>query len=269
MTPDETCRNSRAVSAYCVGVFVTRGAIVLAVAALTLAAAASSTPAERRAQACRLGGPDELRQPSWARARRATMLVDSVLLSGKRALRAKRPCWRVSIRGRPALMVGVAERALRSRGRRVAPLVVVGLGYNSLWERGGRRHAYWAARFDREATDLLRTLRRLGARQIVWVTLREPSAGMVPPAGLDQVRRYSYYFPYVNQRLRRLDRRRRDLVLAHWRAASDRRGLTYDAIHVNTKGGKVMARTVWGAVSREARRQASRRRPERLGQRRP
>jgi hypothetical protein len=249
-------------------VFGTRRAIVLAAAALTVVASASSAPAERRAQACRLGGPDEIRQPQWARAQRATMLVDSVLLSGKQALKAKRPCWRVSIRGRPALMVGLAERALRSRGRPVAPLVVVGLGYNSLWERGRHRYAHWAARFDREATSLLRTLRRLGARQIVWVTLREPSAGMVPPAGLGQVRRYSYYFPYVNQRLRRLDRRRRDLVLAHWRAASDRRGLTYDAIHVNTKGAKVMARTVWGAVSREAQRQAGRRRPERLRPRR-
>ena len=246
----------------------TRAAIVLAAAGLILAAAATSAPADR-AQGCRIGGPDEIRLPPWARAQRATFLVDSVLLSGKPRLKAKRPCWRTSFRGRPALMVGLAERALRARGRRVAPLVIVGLGYNSLWERGRRRFDHWAARFDREATALMRTLRRLGARQVVWATLREPTAPMVPPGGLFQVRRYAWYFPYVNQRLRRLDRRRRDLVLAHWRAASDRRGLTYDAIHVNTRGGRVMAKTIWGAVSREARRQASRRRPERLRPRPP
>jgi hypothetical protein len=246
-----------------------RGAIVLAAAALTLAAAATSVPADRRGQACRLGGPDEIRQPPWARVQRATVLVDSVLLGAAPTVRASRPCWRVSVRGRPAQMIGVAERTLRARGRRVAPLVIVGLGYNSLWERGGRRFAYWAARFDREATSLIRTLRRLGARQVAWVTLREPTAAMVPPAALSQVRRYSYYFPWVNQRLRRLARRRRDLVLADWRAASDRRGLTYDAIHTNTRGSRVMARTIWGAVGREARRQASRRRPERLRPREP
>ena len=121
---------------------------------------------------------------------------------------------------------------------------MVGLGYNSLWERGGRRFGYWAARFDRQARALLRTLRRRGARQIVWVTLRQPTAGLVPPAGLGQVRRSSSYFPWVNQRLRGLARRRRDLVLADWRKASDRRGLTYDAIHVNTMGAGVMDRTI-------------------------
>jgi hypothetical protein len=103
----------------------------------------------------------------------------------------------------------------------------------------------------------------------VWVTLRQPTAGLVPPAGLGQVRRYSYYFPWVNQRLRRLARQRGDLVLADWRKASDRRGLTYDAIHVNTRGAGVMDRTIWRAVRREARRQADRRRPERLRPRRP
>jgi hypothetical protein len=239
------------------------------VAALVLAAGATSAPADRRGQACRLGGPDEIRRPPWARAQRATVLVDSVLLGAAPTVRATRPCWRVSVRGRPALMVGLAQRALRARGRRVAPLAIVGLGYNSLWERGGRRFAHWAARFDREAISLIRTLRHRGARQIVWVTLREPTAAMVPPAGLGQLRRYSYYFPWVNQRLRRLARRRRDVVLADWRAASDRRGLTYDAIHTNTRGSRVMARTIWGAVSREARRQASRRRPERLRPRVP
>ncbi len=244
-----------------------RGAIALAAVALVVAAAASSAPADRRSQACRLGGPDEARQPSWARARRVTFLADSVLLSAKPALRSKR-CWRVSIRGRPALMIDDAERRLRGGARRVAPLAVVGLGYNSLWERGGRRFDYWAARFDRQATKLMRTLRRLGARQIVWVTLRQPTAAFVPPAGLSQVRRYSYYFPWVNQRLRRLARRRRDLVLANWRKASDRRGLTYDAIHVNTRGAGVMDRTIWRAVRREARRQAGRRHPERLRPRR-
>jgi hypothetical protein len=191
--------------------------------------------------------------PAWLRPRQATVLVDSVLLSGLGGLRARRPCWRLAIFGRPALMVGIAADQLRSR-RRVARLVVVGLGYNSLWERGRRRYRVWARRFDGEARRLLRTLRRKGARQVVWVTLREPTIRTVPPQAAGELAQYSWYFPYVNERLRRLDRRRDDLVLADWAKAGDRPGVTYDSIHLNSRGAALMARTVWGAVRREARR---------------
>ena len=156
--------------------------------------------------------------------------------------------------GRPALMIRVAEQELRERGLPVARLVIVGLGYNSLWERARRRYGVWAKRFDGEARKLLRTLRRLGARQVVWVTLREPTARTVPPHARDELGQYSWYFPYVNERLRRLDRRRDDLALADWAKASDRPGLTYDSIHLNPKGAALMARTIWTTVSTEARR---------------
>jgi lysophospholipase L1-like esterase len=182
--------------------------------------------------------------------------MDSVLIGGLPAVRARRPCWRTASYGRPALMVRIAEHELRQMGRPVAPLVIVGLGYNSLWERRRRRHAYWAARFDREAKELLRTLHRLGARQIIWVTLREPTAQTVPPHARGELGTYSWYFPYVNARLRALDRRRGDLALANWKAASDRPGLTYDTIHLNPAGAALMARTIWKSVSNEARDQA-------------
>ena len=165
--------------------------------------ASPEVSAVRGAERCAAPSPDRAALPGWARARRATVLVDSVLLGGFPALRAARPCWRVSMYGRPALMVRIAEQQLRARGRRVAPLVVVGLAYNSLWERRRHRHAYWAARFDRDARRLLRTLHRLGARQIVWVTLREPTRKTVPPRARSELGLYSWYFPYVNGRLRR------------------------------------------------------------------
>jgi len=209
------------------------------------------------AQNCRSRLSHRSEWPGWLRPRRATVLVDSVLLGGVRALRSRRRCWRVGIIGRPALMVGIADRELRQRGRPVARLVVVGLGYNSLWERGRRRYGLWARRFDSEARKLLGTLRALGARQVVWVTLREPTWRTVPPQARGELGQYSWYFPYVNERLRRLDRRRDDLVLANWARASARPGLTYDSIHLNTTGASLMARTIWGAVSRAARRQRS------------
>jgi hypothetical protein len=235
-----------------------RCALAAVLAVVVVAIDAPATPDARSGKRCgpaSLGGLDP---PGWLTQRRATVLVDSVLLSGIRALRGRRPCWRLAVRGRPALMVRLAEQDLRARGHRVGRLVIVGLGYNSLWERGRRRYAHWAGRFDREARRLLRTLRRLGARQFVWVTLREPTARTVPPHARGELGQYSWYFPYVNERLRRLDRRLDDLVLADWAAASKRPGLTYDSIHLNQEGGRLMARTIWAAVSREARRQARR-----------
>jgi hypothetical protein len=184
-----------------------------------------------------------------------TMLVDSVLLSGKRAIFAANRCKRIGLRGRPAWMIRIAERELHAERRRVAPLVVIGIGYNSLFQRHRRRYAYWAHRWDREATRLLATLRRKGARQFVWVTLREPTPRTVPRRSIGELRYYSWYFPYVNERLRRLDRRRDDLVLANWTKAGDRNGITYDSIHLNARGGELMARTINRAIRREARRQ--------------
>jgi lysophospholipase L1-like esterase len=154
-------------------------------------------------------------------------------------------------------MIRIAEGELRQRRAPVARLVVVGLGYNSLWERGRRRYRVWARRFDTEARKLLGTLRRLGARQVVWVTLREPTPRTVQPQAADELGQYSWYFPYVNERLRRLDRRRDDLVLADWATASNRPGMTYDTIHLNPNGAALMAKTIWGTVSREARHQAA------------
>lgn len=193
---------------------------------------------------------------SWATQRRATLLVDSVLMSAWDGIRRAMPCWRLARRGRPALMIRIAEAELRAARKRVSPVVVVGLGYNSLWERDRRNYGRWAARFDGEARALVETLKRLGAQQIVWVTLREPTRRTVPPAGLAEMHRYAWYFPYVNARLRRLAQPRRDVVLANWTRAADRPGVTYDSIHVNARGALLMGRTIKRAITQEARSQA-------------
>ncbi len=185
------------------------------------------------------------------------VMVDSVLLGGAPALKSAMPCWHITIRGRPALMIRIAEKELRAQHPRVPKLVVVALGYNSLWEHGRKRYGFWSRRFDHEATALLATLRRLGARQFVWVTLRQPNASIVPPGSLGELHQYAWYFPYVNERLRRLARRRDDLVLADWEAVSHRRGVTYDTIHLNPAGAALMARTIKHAITHEAARQTA------------
>jgi hypothetical protein len=204
---------------------------------------------------CEPTEPPTTVKPRWWTARRQTVLVDSVLLGGTVALRERFRAWRVEIVGEPAVMLPAMEERIAARSRPVARLVVIGIGYNSLWERGRRNYARWARKFDSEAKALLATLWRQGARQFVWVTLREARRAVIPPDSLDQHGRYAWYFPYVNERLRRLDRRRDDLVLAPWDEVSDRRGLTYDAIHLNPEGAALMARTIQQAIQAEGRRQ--------------
>jgi hypothetical protein len=230
----------------------------MAAGVLVACAATAPDAAEARGRpGCAVPGAAQAAVPGWARQRRMTVLVDSVLLGAIPGLRRAMPCRRIGVRGRPAVMLGAIEREVRG-GRRVAPLVVVGVGYNTLWERGRRRFAHWSELFDGNARRLLATLRRKGARQIVWVTLRQPNRRLVGPHAWGELGRYSWYFPYVNERLRLLDRRYDDVILADWRAAANRRGVTYDSIHVNTRGADLMGRTIEHAINDEARRQARR-----------
>ena len=194
--------------------------------------------------------------PYWARARTMTVLNDSVLLSGEPALRRGMPCWRINLIGRPALMLPAAEREIRARGTHIAPLAVVGIGYNTLWERHRYRHAYWAGRFDRDARRLLHTLFSHGAKQVVWVTLRRANRKTTRPSRWGELSQYSWYFPYVNERLFALDKQRKRVVLARWDQVGARPDVTYDSIHLNALGGRLMQRLIEKTIYDEAHRQA-------------
>jgi hypothetical protein len=234
--------------------------IALRFASILLAAAHTPGPGEYWNYQTLLHGPqcrphhrDAARMPAWARPRRMTVLTDSVLLGGLPTLRPARPCWRVSNYGRPDLAIPEAAKELGKH--RVAPVMVIGLGYNSNWERGRRHYAFWARHFDRDAKQLLATLRRRGAKQFVWVNVREPTKRTAPRSSWKQLPQLSYLH-YVNERLRRLDRSRDDLVLADWNRASRHPGLTYDALHLKPRGAKLMVRTVRATILAESRRQA-------------
>jgi hypothetical protein len=203
---------------------------------------------------CEPAEPPQTVEPRWWTARRQNVLVDSVLLGGKLALREAFPRWKLRFVGEPAIMLPAMEERIAAK-ERVARLVVLGIGYNSIWERRRRNYGTWARKFDGEAKELLATLRQKGARQFVWVTLRDARRSVIPASAHWQYDRYAWYFPYVNERLRRLDRTRDDLVLARWDEVSDRRGLTYDAIHLNPEGAALMAGTIKQTIRAEAERQ--------------
>jgi len=185
-------------------------------------------------------------ESSWPMT--VTVVTDSVTLGAASALRAALPGWHVQVLGRPALMINQAVPQYLPAGRRVGSVVVVGLGYNSLWQKDGVNFATWAGQFDREADGLVAQLRRRGAKKIVWVTLRDPSPDVVTVDGEYQYEHYAWFFPYVNERLRALVHRQPTVALADWAAVSDRAGLTYDLIHLNPDGARLMAHVIVGAI---------------------
>ena len=61
-------------------------------------------------------------------------------------------------------MLPAMDERIAARGRPVARLVVIGLGYNSLWERAAATTPRGRASSD-GSKELLATLRRKGARR--------------------------------------------------------------------------------------------------------
>jgi hypothetical protein len=185
--------------------------------------------------------------PSWPKT--ATLVTDSVTLGAASALRTALPGWRVQVLGKPALMINQAVPLYLPPGRTVGSVVVVGLGYNSLWQQHRANFNAWADQFDREADALVAQLRSRGAKKIVWVTLRQPSTNVVTVDGLYQYVHYAWFFPYVNERLRALVHRQPDIALADWAAVSNRAGLTYDLIHLDPNGARLMAHVIVSAIN--------------------
>lgn len=195
--------------------------------------------------------------PAWPK--HVFVILDSVLLGAKPNLIRSLPDWQVTVAGRPALMISKAVSELRERRESFGPIAVVALGYNSLWEKDRKNFRRHADRFDKSVEDMLALLKQHGARKIVWVTLRELSPGLVPASGvgLSQYHKYAWYFPYVNERLRAIKQRHPEMALADWASAARRPGVTYDAIHLNTRGAELMVALVKAAIGIDARSVAS------------
>jgi peptidoglycan/LPS O-acetylase OafA/YrhL len=178
-----------------------------------------------------------------------TVLGDSVLLGAKDQLTAELEAsgYTVDYRAKAAEMIHQSNTALLDTNTPVGDTVIIGLGHNSLWERDRANYDKWARKFDGEADALIQTVESLGAKKIIWVTLREPSADVIPPAGRKQYEAYVWYFPYVNERLRLLPQRHPEVVLADWAAVSNQKGLTYDAMHLTKTGTRLMIDTIRSA----------------------
>jgi formylglycine-generating enzyme required for sulfatase activity len=166
------------------------------------------------------------------------VVSDSVLLGAKSQLINGMPDWRVTFVGRQSLTIPKAIEQLPHGS--LGSVVVVGLGYNSSWQRDRQNFKLWSNMFDKSAEDMIAALKRRGAEKIVWVLLRELGSEAVPSGG----QKYGWYFPYVNERLRALKLRHPELALADWTTVAHRSGITSDAIHLNPRGAELMVGVV-------------------------
>jgi hypothetical protein len=189
---------------------------------------------------------------SWPK--RLVVTTDSVLLGATPTLVKSLSDWQVTVVGRSAMMIRYAMEALRQQPGATAPVIVAGLGHNSVWEKDRRNFDRWSATFDKSVEDMLALLRQRGAQKIVWLTLRECSLDVLPKTDgtLTQYREWCWWFPYVNERLRAIKQQHPDMALADWTAVARRPGITYDSIHVNVQGAQLMTALIRVAIGIDA-----------------
>ncbi|MET0794288.1 MAG: hypothetical protein ABW061_22385 [Polyangiaceae bacterium] len=183
--------------------------------------------------------------PAWPKV--LTVITDSVALVVGNPLRITLPGWRISVLGRPALMVNQALPEFLKH-KYVGPVVVVGLGYNSQFEKNHKNEARWNGLWDYRAEQLLRSLKERGAKKVVWLTLREPTPSVVTSRGQSQYEQYAWFFPLVNARIHALAARHPEVAVADWARVSNVPGVTTDLIHLNRPGAKLMAEVIAQAV---------------------
>jgi hypothetical protein len=232
---------------------VTRFGRLLLTAALT-AGAVVTTAATRPAEIATA-------QSVAPREHRVAVFADSVGLGARHSVPAAFPAdWEVNLVGEPARFVEQLERGdcfwtltnqrcdvasnLVANPHWFGDHVVIAAGYN---------YPYWdPARFDRSIDSMIERLRGAGVRHIYWVTLREVDPQYISGAAWRQVQPYYWYFPRVNEHLRRALDRHPDLTLVDWAAAANRPGITYDAIHLNDEGAALYAELIRSAVAATA-----------------
>jgi formylglycine-generating enzyme required for sulfatase activity len=181
--------------------------------------------------------------PSWPK--QLYVIGDSVMLGAKPYLTRAFPDWQVTFAGRPSLTVHKAIAELPAGP--LGPVALVALGYNSNWQKDRQNFQIWSDRFDKDVEDMLAALKQRGVRKVVWVLLRELTPDLMPESGA-AISQPIWSFPYVNERLRAAKLRHPDLALADWVTAARQPGITYDAIHLNPRGGELMVNVVRVAV---------------------
>jgi hypothetical protein len=178
-------------------------------------------------------------------SKRVYMITDSVGLGSENAMAAAFGAeWQFTLDGDAGEFTETLEsKYVRPRLTQTPSVfgdyAIVAAGYN---------YPYWdPARFDHSIDTMVATLLEAGAKHVFWVTLREIEPQYVSAGAWRQIQPYYWYFPTVNDHLEAALARNPRLSLIDWAAVADQPDLTYDAIHLNTKGA-----ALYSAIARQA-----------------
>jgi hypothetical protein len=121
-----------------------------------------------------------------------------------------------------------ALEVIAANGRGLGRVVVINVGYND-----------WVAVYD--VDRVMRTLRQVGVRTAIWVTLKEASSN-------------ASLYAQSNARIRNAARRfRKSLVVADWNAYSDGKPwFREDGLHLTASGAMALARLLRPLVTAAA-----------------
>jgi hypothetical protein len=172
---------------------------------------------------------------------RLFVIADSVLLGNKDGFNASFADWDgINVRGFPGIFTEKGAEIAGIYADEVDDVAIVGLGYN---------YPYWdPPRFDRSIDLTMKTLTDAGAKHVVWVTMREVRQDEIGPASWDLIKVIAPYYPEANGHLRDAQKRWPQLVIADWAAMAHQRNITYDAIHLNTRGQMLMGALIRDTV---------------------
>jgi hypothetical protein len=172
---------------------------------------------------------------------RLFVIADSVLLGNKDGFNASFADWDgINVRGFPGIFTEKGAEIAGIYADEVDDVAIVGLGYN---------YPYWdPPRFDRSIDLTMKTLTDAGAKHVVWVTMREVRQDEIGPASWELIKVIAPYYPEANGHLRDAQKRWPQLVIADWAALAHQRNVTYDAIHLNTRGQSLMGALIRDTV---------------------
>ena len=164
---------------------------------------------------------------------RLFVVSDSVVLGAASAIHNAFGGWNVTIIGRSGLFANDAAELVWNDRAAVGKVAVVAVGYNyPVWN---------PALFDTWIDQMMTRVTAAGAEHVLWVTLRNLVPGQDPIRSVwEQTGIYRHY-PEANAKLVAAIARWPQLQLVDWSTVGAGQGLTWDSIHLNPTGAKLMA----------------------------
>jgi hypothetical protein len=160
------------------------------------------------------------------------IVSDSVLLGARPQIRAAFGNRTVNFHGFGGITIAQAEDIINDYPHDLHESLIVGVGY---FYPAGR-----PAEFDAAIDHFMASVRSLGVKRVLWVTMREVVPGEVSQQSYWEVQGIAPFYPMANAQLRAARSRWPELRVADWAEIAHVPDITWDAVHLTPKGGDLM-----------------------------